>query len=150
MNKKGVTLITLSIIVVVMAILSSVTITIGTGIHVSAQKTKFQTEINQIEILTSNYIRRNSGNDFAPYTWNVESLKGYDGTQFEGEIITNGNINVYVVDLTKIDAEEVNDGLLEKDAKDRYLYSEQTGHVYYERGKTFGSKLYYRISELEE
>lgn len=150
MNKRGVTLITLSIIVAVMAILTAATITIGTNIHVGAQKTRFQAEIDQIEILTSNYIRRNSGNDFAPYTWNVTSLVGYDEKQFDGEIITSGTINVYVVDLTKIDAEEVNDGLLEKGANDRYLYSEQTGHVYYERGKNFGSKVYYRISELEE
>ena len=150
MNKRGVTLITLSIIVAVMAILTAATITIGTDIHVGAQKTRFQAEIAQIEILTSNYIRRNSGNDFTPYTWNVTSLVGYDEKQFDGEIITSGTINVYVVDLTKIDAEEVNDGLLEKGANDRYLYSEETGHVYYERGKTFGSKVYYRISELEE
>ena len=54
MNKRGVTLITLSIIVVLMAILTAVTITIGTDIHVGAQKTRFQAEIAQIEILTSN------------------------------------------------------------------------------------------------
>ncbi|MBR6641077.1 MAG: hypothetical protein IKL08_02655 [Clostridia bacterium] len=150
MKKRGVTLITLSIIVAVMAILTAVTVNIGTDIHVGAQKARFQAEIDQIEILTSNYIRRNSGNDFTPYTWNIASLVGYDETQFEGETITSGNINVYVVDLTKIDAEETNDGLLEKGANDRYLYSEQTGHVYYEKGKTFGNKVYYRVTELEE
>ena len=51
MKKRGVTLITLSIIVAVMAILTVVTVNIGTDIHVGAQKARFQAEIDQIAII---------------------------------------------------------------------------------------------------
>ncbi|MBR6688936.1 MAG: hypothetical protein IKL68_02855 [Clostridia bacterium] len=150
MNKRGVTVLTLSIMVAVMAILVATVIPIGSNMHIGAQKAKLQAEIDQIEILTVNYIKRNSGNDFEVYEWDISSIIDFDEKQFEGEIITSNKINVYVVDLTKIDAEEVNYGLLEAGEKDRYLYSEQTGHVYYEKGKKLGSKMYYRVPELEE
>lgn len=150
MNKRGVTVLTLSIMVAVMAILVAAVIPIGSNMHVGAQKARLQAEIDQIEILTANYIKRNSGNDFEAYEWDVSSIIDFDEKQFDGEIITSNKINVYVVDLTKIDAEEVNYGLLESGEKDRYLYSEQTGHVYYEKGKNFENKMYYRIPELEE
>ena len=76
MNKRGVTVLTLSIMVAVMAILALAAVPIGNNIHRGAQKSKFQAEINQIEILTSNYIRRNSGNDLEPYAWDISMLSG--------------------------------------------------------------------------
>ena len=150
MNKRGVTLITLSIIVVIMAILVSAVVQTASDMNNEASKTKLQTEINQIEVLVANYIRRNSGNDLTPYEWDVTTISGFDTTQFEGEIITSNKIAMYVVDLEKIDAEEVNYGMLEDGETDRYLYSEQTGHVYYEKGKSFGSQKYYRVPDLEK
>ena len=150
MNKRGVTVLTLSIMVAVMAVLSMAAIPLGNNIHRGAQKSKFQAEIDQIEILTANYIRRNSGNDLEPYAWDISMLSGYGANQFEGEILTGNILDTYVVDLKKIDAEKVHYGLLEDGPTDRYLYSEQTGHVYYEKGKDFGDKIYFRVPELEE
>lgn len=150
MNKRGVTVLTLSIMVAVIAILVVAVVPVANDMHIGAQKTKLQSEINQIEVLVANYIRRNSGNDLTPYEWDTTTISGFDTKQFEGEIITDNKISMYVVDLYKIDAEEVNYGMLEDGIKDRYLYSAQTGHVYYEKGKNFGSKIYYRVPELEE
>ena len=150
MNKRGVTLVTLSIIGAVMAILVAAVIPTAYNTHNEVKKTKFQTEISQIEVLVANYIRRNSGNDLTSYEWETTTLPGFDTEQFDGEIITDNKITMYIVDLKKIDAEEVNYGMLENGITDRYLYSEQTGHVYYEKGENFGGKIYYRVPELEE
>ena len=150
MNKKGITLIALSVTVAVMAILAGFGITIGTNANLDAKKTKFQNEINQIEILVENYIRRNSGNDLQPYEWDVALLRlGYI-EQLEGEEIFSDKVQTYIVDLEKIDAVNTALGSLKNGEKDRYLYSEKTGKVYYEKGITIGKQRYYRIDKLEE
>ncbi len=150
MKKKGVTVVTLAIVVAVMAILALTALPISLNVKKEAQKTRYQAEINQIEILTANYIRRNSGNDLESYEWDVTIAYSQDEDQFEGENITNSKLTVYIVDLNKIDAEEVSVGNLTQGESDRYLYSEKTGHVYYEKGKTIGNKTYYRVPDIEE
>ena len=150
MKKKGVTVVTLTIVVTVMAILALAALPISLDAKKETQKTRYQAEINQIEILTSNYIRRNSGNDLESYEWDVALAYSEFEEQFEGENIINGKLAVYIVDLNKIDAGEVSIGNLTRGATDRYLYSEKTGHVYYEKGKTIGSTTYYRVPNLEE
>ena len=47
-----------------MTILLTVTVINGTDAYNSTQKTKLQSEINQIELLTNNYMARSSKNDF--------------------------------------------------------------------------------------
>lgn len=148
--KKGMTLSTTVVAVAIMAILTAAALGIGINVHDSAKKTTFQSEINQIEMLVENYIKRNSGNNFQAYTWDLSNYMIEGTLQFAGETITEGKIEMHVVELDKIDVEDVKRGTLKDGATDRYLYSAKTGKVYYEKGIKFGGELYYRIDELEE
>ncbi len=144
-EKKGISLIVLVITIIVLLILTGLVVVNGKDAYVEAQKTTLKTEIAQIETLTKNYYTRRSGNlDFVTIELTVPSTYL---EQFEGESIVSSKVTMYVIDLNKIDAEEVTYGNLEDGANDRYLYSSITGKVYYEKGLEIDGKIYYRIDK---
>lgn len=144
-EKKGISLIVLVITIIVLLILTGLVVVNGKDAYVEAQKTTLKTEIAQIETLTKNYYTRRSGNlDFVTIELTVPSTYL---EQFEGESIVSSKVTMYVIDLNKIDAEEVTYGNLEDGANDRYLYSTTTGKVYYEKGLEIDGKIYYRIDK---
>lgn len=144
-EKKGISLIVLVITIIVILILTGLVVVNGKDAYVEAQKTTLKTEIAQIETLTKNYYTRRSGNlDFVTIELTVPSAYI---EQFEGESIVSSKVTMYVIDLNKIDAEEVTYGNLEDGENDRYLYSTTTGKVYYEKGLDIDGKIYYRIDK---
>lgn len=144
-EKKGISLIVLVIAIIVIIILTGLIVVSGKDAYVESQKTTLESEIAQIETLTKNYYTRRSGNlDFVTIQLTVPNIYL---EQFEGENIVSSKVTMYVVDLNKIDAEEVTYGNLEDGAKDRYLYSSTTGKVYYEKGLDIDGKIYYRIDK---
>jgi len=130
-----------------MTILLTVTVINGTSIYSNAQKTKLQSEISQIEVLVDNYITRNSGNNFESVTIDISGYTSSEKEQFTGENITNDTVKLYIIDLAAIDAEEVTYGTTKEGTRDRYLYSELTGRVYYDIGKKIGDTVYHRVDE---
>ena len=143
--KKGVTLTMLAIILVLMSIILTVIVINGSDSYNSANKLKLQTEISQIEILVENYIKRNSGINFASVELDTFSYTAEQLKQFEGENIVDNKIQLYVVELDKIDAKEVAYGAGKNGSTDRYLYSATTKKVYYEQGIKIDEVTYHRI-----
>lgn len=147
--KQGITLIILAVIIVIMTLLLTVVVVNGNGIYNATKKTKLQSEIEQIEILVDNYIRRNSGITFAAIQLDISSYTAEQQAQFTGENITDNILELYVVELDKIDAKEVAYGTGERGTTDRYLYSAVTNRVYYEQGIRIGGVIYHRIGKQE-
>lgn len=148
--KKGVTMLMLVIIIIVMTILLSIVSIVGSDIYNSAIKAKLKSEINQIEILVSNYITRNSGINFDIVELDISKYSVKEKEQFVGENTIDNKISLYVVNLDAIDAEEVAYGSLIEGESDRYLYSSTTKRVYYEKGINVEDIIYHRIEEAED
>lgn len=146
-SKKGITLLVLVITIVVMTILLTVTVITGTDVYDNATMTKFQSEISQIELLVNNYEKRNSGVDFQVIELDISDFTEFQKHQFKEENIVDNVISMYIVDLQKIDAEQVSYGLGKESETDRYIYSSETKKVYYERGLQIGDNIYHRIGE---
>lgn len=144
-TKRGITVLTLGVIIIVMTILLSIISISGSDIYENAMKVKLESEINQIEVLVNNYMVRNSGIDFDTMELDISSYTANEIAQFDGETITDGKITLYIVDLDEIDAEEVSYGMLKNGEDDRYLYSSTTKKVYYEKGIDIKSETYHRI-----
>jgi len=146
-KKHGVTITMLVIIVVIMATLLTIVTINGTEIYNDAQKTKLQSEINQLEILVQNYLMRNPNYNWSEVEIDLSEYSDNEKEQFNGENIVDDKIVLYVIDLLAIDAEETSYGSGSLGEKDRYLYSKNTKKIYYELGRTIGDNKYYRIDE---
>jgi len=148
--KKGVSLMVLAITIIVMIILGTVIITRASSPYNDTSKMRLQADISQLEYLMNVYKTRKNGNiDFDIVKFNTESLRVNEIEQFKGEPTVGGAISLYVIDLLKIDAEAVNYGNLKSGSKDRYLYSLETGKVYYELGLEVDGITYYYIEDGE-
>lgn len=144
--KKGISLVVLVLTIIIMIILAGVAVFNISGTLENTDKTKLKADISELQNLINTYKIRKSGViDFEITTFNTEALSEDELKQFEGESIVNNSIILYVIDLNKIDAEEVNFGNLQNGNDDRYLYSNVTGKVYYEKGLQIGEKTYYHL-----
>lgn len=148
--KKGVSLMVLAITIVVMVILGTVIIMRASSPYNDTSKMKLQADISQLEYLMSIYKTRKNGNiDFDTVKFNTASLHVNEIEQFKNETIVGDSILLYIIDLSKIDAQAVNYGNLKLGSKDRYLYSLKTGKVYYELGVEVDGITYYYIEDGE-
>ena len=86
---------------------------------------------------------------FETVEFNTADLSSAELEQFAGETIVNNTIELYVIDLYEIDAEAVNYGNLQNGSTDRYLYSINTGKVYYEKGLETEEGTYYYVVDGE-
>lgn len=150
-TKKGITLAILVITIIVLVILTTVTVTTGTKEYNKAKLVKLQSEMSQIELLMNNYVTRKSGDiQFSKINLDVSNMEDTSLTQFSDETITGTTIEMYVIDLYEIDAEESTYGTGKLGDTDRYLYSAKTGKVYYEKGLKVGSITYHRVNNINE
>lgn len=148
--KKGISLVILVITIIILIILASVIIINTNYMFVDTNLSKLQVDISQIETLMNTYKIRNNGNiDFPTVEFDVSSLSSEELKQFDGEIIENNKVELYIVNIEEIDGEASNFGTLELGDKDRYLYSLTTGKVYYEQGLVSEDTTYYYIKNGE-
>lgn len=148
--KRGISLVVLVITIIVSTILVGVIVINATDAISGADKMNLQSDISQLEILMSTYkIRKNGVIDFETVNVDLSNFDEFKLQQFEGETIVDNLVSLYIIDLEKIDAENVSYGKLEEGEKDRYLYSITTGKVYYEQGLIVDGNTYYYVQNEE-
>lgn len=148
--KKGISLIMLVLTVIILTILAGVIIINSTGTIISADKSKLHADISQLEVLMNIYKTRKNGTiNFEIVQFDTTQLSTNELKQFEGENIVDNRVYLYVIELYEIDAEETNYGNTKLGSDDRYLYSNITGKVYYERGLVADDITYYYIENGE-
>ncbi len=153
MKKRGVTIISLSIIIIVMLIiLSIVSVSLNYSIS-NAKKMAFAKEIYNIQSMVDEYVQRE---ETLPNTYEaitVTPTVEIAETQFEGETFTNGTVNLYVLDLKELDIKNTSYGNKKigstdvQKEKDIYAVSEKTGKVYYIAGFESDGKKYYTLTD---
>lgn len=145
--KKGISLIVLTITVLVLTILTGIIVFNGNYIYSDTELTKLQMDISRLESLMRTYKIRNNGNiPFETTKIDVSNFISDELEQFDEEVIVNNEIELYVIDLYEIDAENVNYGNLKDGSNDRYLYSNVTEKVYYEQGIKIDDVTYYYVT----
>ena len=149
--KRGVSLIILVITIVVLAIFAGVAAVGMSSVLTTADESKLQMDIAQLESLMNTYKIRKSGVlPFDTVEFNVAGFRDSELEQFYGETVIDNKIKLYVIDLYEIDAKQVNFGNLRLGAADRYLYSNVTGKVYYELGLEIDGKIYFYVKNGDE
>lgn len=143
--KKGISIIVLAITIIILVILTGVIVVNANYMMTDTDLTKLKVDISQIESLMSTYNMRKNGNiDFYITQFDVSTFTEDELQQFSGENIVDNKVQLYVIELDKIDAEASNYGTQKNGNDDRYLYSSVTGKVYYEKGlESEGIRYYY-------
>lgn len=148
--KNGVSLVVLIITIIIMSILAGIAVANMNPIITNTEIDRLQMDIAQIESLMNTYRARKNGIiNFDIVELDIASLSNEELRQFSGETITDNKVQLLVVDLLEIDADEVNFGNLKLGPRDRYLYSNTTGKVYYEYGLEVGDIRYYYVENGE-
>lgn len=145
MNKRGITVITLVLVIAIITLFTTTVVFTGSDSIGSAAKEIFFTEVSQIEALVSDYkLRNNNKLDFAETQFNISSLSTEEKEQFEDEPQTASVVSLYVVDLDLISAGDTKYGN-SKSTDDIYMVSDKTGKVYYKKGVNIDDYTYYTI-----
>lgn len=146
-DKKGVTVVSVLIIIVVLSILAG-TITISTSYIVNdTYKKEFIREYKLVQSATDDYVMRNSSIiDFEETTFDLSNVDSDDLAQFDGETIVDNKIEMYIIDLEEIGIENSTYGLGNSE-EDVYLLSKDTNVVYYKKGFISDGDIYYRNIE---
>ena len=147
-TKNGISMVMVVIMVVVLVIFSSTVVVTGSGIVSKTKLKKFGTEMLQVKEATNQYVKRKSGN----IDWNIKkieinSMTTEEKEQYSKEDLTQ-DLNLYVVDLKDIGAETATYGLDSTTmGADIYLYSMETGNIYYSKGYQYEDKVYYTLTD---
>lgn len=145
-NKKGITLLSAVIIIVVLLMFTGTIVVSTDYIIEETNRKEFNREYKIIKSATKDYIVRNSGAiDFEELSLDLTGISSEDLKQFDGEEIVNNTIEMYIIDLEKIGVINTTYGI-KKDGntEDRYLLSKKTNTVYYQKGFENGDNIYFK------
>lgn len=148
--KRGITAISVSIMIVIIIVLLG-TITISShNILQNAKKIVFSLELSNIQEKVDKYMKTAADNDYPitteTYSLSISSISTSVKTQFDGEVINNNNVILYELDLSEINIED-NEYGNKKTVKDVYVFSKDTGRVYYLEGVKFKGNTYFTLTK---
>lgn len=145
--KKGISLVTLAITIIVMIILAGVAISTGLTSYDGATLSKFALEILNIQTTSDEYYYRyNAYPTGESISLNVTQMDAYSLSQFSGETITNNSITLKIVNLSLLGINKTEFGN-KATTNDVYAVSETTGKVYYLDGIQYEGVSYYTVTE---
>lgn len=147
--KKGVTFIALLATIVIMIILATTIIVSSKDIISNTNRKEFAKEIYAVQKQVEKYKFSNS--KYPVKDTQIEfTISNLYAEQFSGESITDSKVILKEIDLTKADIETLKHGKkANNEAYDVYAVSETTGKVYYLKGYSYKSTVYYTLtSEL--
>ena len=147
--KSGVTVVSVLIIVVVLAILSSAIVISSKLITDYTDKKEFKNEYYLVKSAVNDYIMRNSGViDFEETQIDLTNVTSNNLSQFSGEAIVSNKIDAYVVDLDKVGVYNTTYGnKLDNNVNDVYVVTKDKHTVYYKKGFSSNNSVYYKAIE---
>lgn len=151
--KKGITFMALVIMVAIILTLTTTAVISGVNSIDNAKKIKFATEISYVQEIMNSY--NNIGNNInfdKSYSIDVTSSSKDVIEQFSSELINNGKITLYYIDFNNENFDILNNsdltyGTGKDDNDDIYLYSINTGKVYYKKGIKLNGNIYYTLTD---
>lgn len=150
-NKKGMTLITIMVSILVMILILSAIVVSANNILSNTKKQQFARELDLVQSSWKTYLARNSSKvtGFEDITVDISLLTAEEKAQYISEYKPDNKVALKVINLEEIDVENVTYGNGTALSKDRYLVSLTTGKVYYEKGIKIDGKTYYTTTETK-
>lgn len=149
--KKGFSFIVLVATVAVMLILVSTVVITGSNTANNSKKLSFATEINTLQSAVDAYASSNNGSlpTGDSIIVNVSNLSNEFKNQFleNNETISGNNIVLAEIDYSKIGYNSLKYGNGKDGQNDIYAVSPTTGKVYYAKGFSVGSSLYFTLTD---
>lgn len=149
--KKGITVVSVSImLVVIIMLLGTITVSSYNSIQ-NAKKTTFSLELSNINQKVDRYLKVAEVGDYPvlanSYTISLSNISDNAKKQFEQETIDmNNEVILYELDLEAIEIEDNQFGNKNTE-KDVYVLSKQTNKVYYLEGIKVKDTTYYTLTE---
>lgn len=148
MSKKGMSLVTLTVTLVILILIISTIVVSGISSVESAKKTSFGIEIKNIQEVVDEY-RVKTGEAVPIIKTITLNTSGITSTviteQFVGETIPANKLELNVIDLSKLGIKDIKYGRGETNL-DYYAISTTTNKVYYPAGIKAGGKVYYTLT----
>ena len=148
MNKRGITLASVMIAVIIMIVFAT-TITIGTvNISNDAKRNKFASELAFVQEVVNTYYDKNGEYPISEsINVGLDNVNNNDKLQFAMEDNYDKNIiTLYTIDLAKLGQIEIIYGN-GTNAQDVYAVSKKTGKVYYPQGVSVGNVTYFTLTD---
>lgn len=147
-EKRGVTVVTALMMVVVLSILTSTIVLSTKLIMENVYKKEFKTEYYLVKSAVEDYITRNSGIiDFEEIDIDLSNIPNNYLNQFSGQTIVENKIEAYVVNLEKVGVDNATYGNKLNGDLDVYAVAKATGEVYYIKGFETNNFIYYKAIE---
>jgi len=139
--KKGITTSVLLVALVIMSILIGSATIVGTNAIKTANYEDFKSEMSRIKDMVNDYSVKN---DVLPVKNEIVATSTMPDT-LRNEISKNGDLNenFYVIDMNKINDSTISIGRGDVSNSDVFLVTDSTQNIYYLKGYTYKSKIYY-------
>ncbi len=144
-RKRGVTTSVIVLAVVIMFIILTTATVVGSRNIDTVHYEEFTSQLNRVSDAVNEYITKN---EELPVNSSYEVVGKAGLTEdLTNEITKNGdtNNNLYVIDMNKIDVNNVSKGNGNITDRDIFLVAENTNNVYYYKGYKYRGTLYYGI-----
>lgn len=152
MNKKrGVTTAVIILAVVIMFIILTTATVVGSRNINTVNYEEYMSQLNRVSDSVNAYIL---ANDEMPVRDSYEIVANAGLTEdFKNELIENGdmtedgdmNNNLYVIDMNKLDVNNVSKGKGTVQDRDVFLVAENSNNIYYYKGYLFRGTVYYGV-----
>lgn len=145
--KKGITVISLSIVILLLAVVTSTVIYTNSDAIKVTNKTKYAMEILDVQTKVDNYYLENGEYpSVAEVSFDVSKFREEEKEQITGETVTSNTIKVYSIDLNLLGIKNSLFGN-NKSSTDVYAVSKTTGRVYYLKGFSYKKVRYYTLTD---
>lgn len=159
-NKRGISLIMLVITIIILAILVLATVTGTTLATNNAKKVGFAEDLVSVEDNMRTLVAIDPLLSVCPTVCTHEQIFSYadiSGSRvtLRNEMVENGEVlsnddtqsKFRIIDLAALGASKTDRGMNNGDATDVYIYSTNTGYVYYIKGVKIGNATYHSLTE---
>lgn len=145
--KKGVSLVSLVVIIIIMGILAGIVVISGLESTQTINIQTFASEFLSVQNAADEYYKRYEKHPVVTEVLlNTSEVDAGDLNQFENENIVDGNISLKIIDISLLGIKDLEYGRFEQ-TKDVYVLSENTGKVYYLQGAEYENKVYYTLTD---
>lgn len=149
--KKGITILTLTIIVIIMSLLAGAGIYTSNDVLKSVRKNQLAIELLSIQTAIDNYYIDNKAYPITESIQiNIKNFGSFERAQFNDENITEDVVTLNKINLNILGIKETTLGN-NTNPKDVYAVSTKTGKVYYIQGVLYRGETHYTLnSKLSE
>lgn len=142
-RKRGVTTAVISLAVVIMFIILTTATVVGSRNIDTVNYEEFKSQLGRVSDTVNEYYLTN---DELPTSGEIVA-KANLPEALTNELTANGDLNneLYIIDMSKLDINNVTRGNGTVDDRDLFLVAENSNNIYYYKGYKFRNTMYYGV-----